>query len=154
MRYLGVDYGDVRTGLALSDPSGLLASGIGYVKESGMRHTAVKVAEEARARGAEGIVVGYPKNMDGSEGPRTEVVRAFVALLQGDFMGAVEYNAYVVLGLPFALAFAARRAYVWIKNGDDFSYNAAELAFLILAFLLMVAFVIIRNIPQFAFLAP
>ena len=82
MRYLGVDYGDVRTGLALSDPSGLLASGIGYVKESGMRHTAVKVAEEARARGAEEIVVGYPKNMDGSEGPRTEVVRAFVALLK------------------------------------------------------------------------
>ena len=82
MRYLGVDYGDVRTGLALSDPSGLIASGIGYVKESGMRHTAVKVAEEARARGAEGIVVGYPKNMDGSEGPRTEVVRAFVALLK------------------------------------------------------------------------
>ena len=82
MRYMGVDYGDVRTGLALSDPSGLLASGIGYIKESGMRHTAIKVAEEARARCAEGIVVGYPKNMDGSEGPRTEVVRAFVALLK------------------------------------------------------------------------
>ena len=82
MRYLGVDYGDVRTGLALSDPSGLLASGIGYIKESGMRHTAVKVAEEAKTRGAQGIVVGYPKNMDGSEGSRTEVVRAFVALLQ------------------------------------------------------------------------
>ncbi len=82
MRYLGVDYGDVRTGLALSDPSGLLASGIGYIKESGMRHTAIKVAEEARTRGAESIVVGYPKNMDGSEGPRTEVVRAFVELLK------------------------------------------------------------------------
>ena len=81
MRYLGVDYGDVRTGLALSDPSGLLASGIGYVKESGMRHTAVKVAEEARARGAEGIVVGYPKNMDGSEGPRAEKSRQFAAML-------------------------------------------------------------------------
>ena len=84
MRYLGVDYGDVRTGLALSDPSGLLASGIGYVKESGMRHTAVKVAEEARTRGAETIVVGYPKNMDGSEGTRTEVVRAFVELLKAE----------------------------------------------------------------------
>ena len=81
MRYLGVDYGDVRTGLALSDPSGLLASGIGYIKESGMRHTAEKVAEIAREHGASKIVVGYPKNMDGSEGPRTEVVRAFVALL-------------------------------------------------------------------------
>ena len=84
MRYLGVDYGDVRTGLALSDPSGLLASGIGYIKESGMRHTAIKVAEEARTRGAETIVVGYPKNMDGSEGPRTEVVRAFVELLKAE----------------------------------------------------------------------
>ena len=82
MRYLGVDYGDVRTGLALSDPSGLLASGIGYIKESGMRHTAIKVAETARAHGVAKIIVGYPKNMDGSEGPRTEVVRAFVALLQ------------------------------------------------------------------------
>lgn len=84
MRYLGVDYGDVRTGLALSDPSGLLASGIGYLKESGMRHTAIKVAEEARTRGAQSIVVGYPKNMDGSEGPRTEVVRAFVELLKDE----------------------------------------------------------------------
>ena len=82
MRYLGVDYGDVRTGLALSDPSGLLASGIGYIKESGMRHTAMKVAELAREHGAAKIVVGYPKNMDGSEGPRTEVVRAFVSLLE------------------------------------------------------------------------
>ena len=84
MRYLGVDYGDVRTGLALSDPSGLLASGIGYIKESGMRHTAIKVAEEARTRDAECIVVGYPKNMDGSEGARTEVVRAFVELLKAE----------------------------------------------------------------------
>ena len=84
MRYIGVDYGDVRTGLALSDPSGLLASGIGYIKESGMRHTAIRVAEEARTRGAEAIVVGYPKNMDGTEGPRTEVVRAFTELLRAE----------------------------------------------------------------------
>ncbi len=81
-KLLGVDYGDVRTGLAISDPSGLLASGIGYIKPGGMHNTAVCVAEEAKARGAVGIVVGLPKNMDGTEGFRAEAVKAFVALLK------------------------------------------------------------------------
>ena len=49
-----------------------------------MRHTAVRVAKEAREREVASIVVGYPKNMDGSEGPRTEVVRAFVELLRAE----------------------------------------------------------------------
>ncbi len=82
MKYLGVDYGDVRTGLAVSDLTGFLASGIGYISEGGMRKTAVRVAREASEREVASIVVGYPKNMDGSEGPRTEVVRAFVELLR------------------------------------------------------------------------
>ena len=49
-KYLGVDYGDVRTGLAECDPSGLIASGIATVKEGGMKNTAVRVAKEAQAR--------------------------------------------------------------------------------------------------------
>ena len=81
-RILGVDYGDVRTGLAVSDLSGTLASGIGTIKPGGMRNTAEAVADEADSRGAAGIVVGLPKNMDGSEGFRAETVRAFVNLLQ------------------------------------------------------------------------
>ena len=80
-KLLGVDYGDVRTGLAVSDPVGLLATGIGTLKESGMRHTARKVAEEAAQRGCVGIVIGLPKNMDGTEGFRAETVRAFARLL-------------------------------------------------------------------------
>ena len=80
-RILGVDYGDVRTGLALSDPSGFLASGIGTVKPGGMRKTAELVAAEAKKNGAVLIVIGLPKNMDGSEGFRAEAVRAFAALL-------------------------------------------------------------------------
>ncbi len=82
MKYLCVDYGDVRTGLAASDISEFLASGIGYIKEGGMRNTARRVAAEARNLGAGKIIVGLPKNMDGSEGERSQVVRAFVALLQ------------------------------------------------------------------------
>ena len=49
-KYLGVDYGDVRTGLAECDVSGMLASGITTIKEGGMRNTAERVAKEAAAR--------------------------------------------------------------------------------------------------------
>ena len=81
-KYLGVDYGDVRTGLAECDISGMLSSGIATVKEGGMRNTAKRVAKEAHDRGCKKIVVGLPKNMDGSEGERAETVRAFVGLLR------------------------------------------------------------------------
>ena len=81
-RILCVDYGDVRTGLAVSDVTGFLANGIGTVRPGGMRNTAVTVAEEAKKQQAVRIVVGLPKNMDGSEGFRAEAVRAFVALLE------------------------------------------------------------------------
>ena len=81
-KLLGVDYGDRRTGLAISDISGFLASGIGYIRESGMKNTAIRVAKEAKERGATGIVVGLPKNMDGTEGPRAEKARQFAELLR------------------------------------------------------------------------
>lgn len=80
-KYLGVDYGDVRTGLADCDLSGRFAGAIGTVREGGMKNTAERVAKEAAERGCKKIVIGLPKNMDGSEGPRTEVIRAFASLL-------------------------------------------------------------------------
>ena len=80
-KYLGVDYGDVRTGLAECDISGMLASGITTIKEGGMRNTAIRVAKEAEAMACKKIVIGLPKNMDGSEGERTEVIRAFARIL-------------------------------------------------------------------------
>ena len=81
-KYLGVDYGDKRTGLAECDLSGLLASGIGTISEGGMRNTAKRVANEASLRACRKIIIGLPKNMDGTEGERTEVVRAFAAILR------------------------------------------------------------------------
>ncbi|MBQ2876010.1 MAG: Holliday junction resolvase RuvX [Clostridia bacterium] len=80
-KYLGVDYGDKRTGLAECDPSGLIASGICTISEGGMNKTAIRVAAEAKARSCTKIIVGLPKNMDGSEGARADVVRAFAELL-------------------------------------------------------------------------
>ena len=80
-RVLGVDFGDTRTGLAVSDVSRFLASGIGYVSPGGIEKTADKVAEVAREKGVGAVVVGLPKNMDGSEGFRAERCREFAALL-------------------------------------------------------------------------
>lgn len=82
-KYLGVDYGDVRTGIAECDATGLIATGICTVKEGGMKNTAIRVAKEAAERSVKKIVVGLPKNMDGSEGFRAETVRAFVEILAG-----------------------------------------------------------------------
>ncbi len=80
-KYLGIDYGDTRTGLAECDISGMLASGICTVSEGGMRNTAKRAAAEAEARGCKKIVIGLPKNMDGTEGERADVIRAFAALV-------------------------------------------------------------------------
>lgn len=81
-RILGVDFGDTRTGLAVSDASRFLASGIGYVSPGGIQKTADKVAEVAREQKVSAIVVGLPKNMDGSEGFRAERCREFAGLLR------------------------------------------------------------------------
>ena len=81
-KYLGVDYGDKRTGLAECDVSGMLASAITTVEEGGMRNTAKRVAKEAESRCCKRIIIGLPKNMDGSEGERTQVIRAFADLLR------------------------------------------------------------------------
>lgn len=80
-KYLGVDYGDKRTGLAECDPTGMLAGGIGTISEGGMRKTAERVADEAISRSCKKIIIGLPKNMDGSEGERAKVIYAFAKLL-------------------------------------------------------------------------
>ena len=80
-KYLGVDYGDKRTGLAECDISGLIAGGIGTISEGGMRKTAIRVAKEAEDRSCKKIIIGLPKNMDGSEGPRADVIKAFRDIL-------------------------------------------------------------------------
>ena len=81
-RILGVDFGDTRTGLAVSDVGRFLASGIGNVSPGGIEKTANAVADVAREQRVGAIVVGLPKNMDGSEGFRAERVREFADLLR------------------------------------------------------------------------
>ena len=81
-KLLGVDFGDKRTGLAISNDMRTLASGITQISVGGMAKTAVAVAEVARERGVVGVVVGLPVNMDGSHGPRAQHAEKFAGLLR------------------------------------------------------------------------
>lgn len=81
-RILGVDFGDTRTGLALSDELRFLASGIGYISPGGIERTADAVAETAREQKVTAIVVGYPLNMNGTVGPRAARAAEFAELLR------------------------------------------------------------------------
>ena len=82
MIILSVDYGDARTGIAVCDKTEFLASPVTVIKESYAPKLAVKVAEIAREKKAELVVVGYPVNMDGSRGPRAEKCADFAKLLE------------------------------------------------------------------------
>ena len=82
MRAMAIDYGDRRIGLAVSDPLGILAGEAWTMEEWDMERAAARIAEEAKARGVDTLVLGLPKNMDGTEGPRAEKSRAFAALLE------------------------------------------------------------------------
>lgn len=81
MRVMAVDYGDARTGVAVSDPTGLLAGYADVVHGHAPEAVAGEIARICRERQVEEVVVGFPRNMDGSEGPRAARCRAFAALL-------------------------------------------------------------------------
>ena len=81
-KILGVDFGDKRTGLAVSDKTRFLASGIGQISVGGMQKTAEKICEIIKSENVTGgIVVGLPVNMNGSLGPRAEHAQKFAAIL-------------------------------------------------------------------------
>lgn len=73
-RILGIDYGEARTGLAVSDALGLLANGVGNIEERDINRLVNKIAEKAEEYGAELLVLGNPVNMNGTVGPKSEKV--------------------------------------------------------------------------------
>jgi len=79
---MAVDYGDARTGVAVSDESATLAGNAWVIQSRNMNETASAVADEAKARDVFRIVVGYPKNMDGTIGSRAEKCESFANLLR------------------------------------------------------------------------
>ena len=81
-RWLAVDYGDKRIGLAISDPSGTIASPAGFiVRRAGKRPPIARIIERAVELEARGFVVGLPLDGNGDETPRSEEARQVAAAL-------------------------------------------------------------------------
>lgn len=81
MRILAIDHGDKRTGLAISDAAGTLASPHSVIETQNETYLIDCIAGIVEKEAIEAIVVGLPLNMDGSEGPRAKRVRAFAGTL-------------------------------------------------------------------------
>ena len=84
MKILAVDFGEARTGIAVSDATRTLVGDAWTIESKNIKETAQKVAKEAIARGVSCLVVGLPKNMDGSLGARAERSKEFAELLRSN----------------------------------------------------------------------
>ena len=82
MRIMAIDFGDARTGVAVSDPSATLCGEALTINEWDMQRLADRLAQEVSARGVGTLVLGLPKNMNGTEGPRAQKSRELAALLK------------------------------------------------------------------------
>ena len=82
MRIMAIDYGDARTGIAISDASGSIVGRTTVIHSRRPQQTAEAIAALVQESGAERLVMGFPRNMDGTEGPRAALYRDFAALLE------------------------------------------------------------------------
>ena len=82
MRKMAIDYGDARIGLAVSDLLGMICGDAWTMEEWNMERAAVRISEEAKKRDVDTLILGLPKNMDGTEGPRAEKSRLFKEMLE------------------------------------------------------------------------
>ena len=82
MRIMAIDYGDARTGVAISDPTGLLAGFTTVIHSRKPEAVAAELAQLVREHRVEELVMGFPRNMDGTEGPRAELYRAFAGQVE------------------------------------------------------------------------
>lgn len=76
-RIMAIDYGDARTGIAISDLLCSLVGSTTVIHSYNLDKTAAEIARLARENEVGELVMGYPKNMDGTEGPRAELYREF-----------------------------------------------------------------------------
>lgn len=82
MRIMAIDYGDARTGVAISDLTGSIVGTTLVVPSYNREKTLAQLKELVQQHGVTELVMGFPKNMDGTEGPRAALYREFAGLLQ------------------------------------------------------------------------
>lgn len=82
MRIIGIDYGDSRIGIAVSDPFGWMAQGVETIKwQDSLKKPIERICQLVGEYSAEKIVVGFPRNMNGTVGPRGEKTDEFIRRL-------------------------------------------------------------------------
>ena len=79
---MAIDYGDARTGIAVSDPDGVLAGIVKTISERNAGRVADQISDMAREMGVSELVLGYPKNMNATLGPRAAKSEEFAELLR------------------------------------------------------------------------
>ena len=89
MRILGIDYGDARVGVAVSDALGFMAQGVKTIKNTGIKQLLNELNEVLTDYKPEKIVIGLPKNMDGTEGFRAEATYKFANKLKTIYEGEI-----------------------------------------------------------------
>ena len=82
MRIMAIDYGDARTGVAISDRLGTLVGQTAVIQSWNREKTALEIKKKIEENQVERLVMGFPRNMDGSEGPRAALYREFAAHLE------------------------------------------------------------------------
>ena len=87
MRILGIDYGDSRVGIAITDSLGITAQGLETIERNGNDKIVLKRLEEIceTYKDIEIFVIGLPKNMDGTSGQRVEITESFIHKLKCKF---------------------------------------------------------------------
>ena len=82
VKIMAIDYGDARTGIAVSDTFGWMTAASEVIHSWNREQTAGQIGRLTKSYGAERLVLGLPKNMDGTEGPRAALCREFAELLE------------------------------------------------------------------------
>lgn len=91
MRILAIDYGDSRVGLAVSDPLMITAQGIKTVKNDSDKKLFMEIDDVIKEYSPEKIVIGLPKNMDGSSGFRVDETKKFAEKLKKIYNGEIVF---------------------------------------------------------------
>ncbi len=81
MRVIGIDYGDSRIGIAMSDELGIIAGGLDTIENIGMNESVERIFELIISNKVGKVVVGFPKNMNNTKGKRAEITEQFIELL-------------------------------------------------------------------------
>ena len=82
MKTMAIDYGDARTGIAVSDALGMLTGFTTVIHAYTPDKVAAAIKELIAQHQVQELVMGFPRNMDGSEGPRAELYRSFASVLE------------------------------------------------------------------------